>query len=296
MWLPLQLASVVCWAIVSIIDSVLVRHWVKHPLVLGWSQSCFSLLFLFGLATVFEVKSSWISLLIFVGMISFLGDIVFWRALNVLDVSITNIAWALLSVFLTIGGFFLFQESWSLGEWMGVLLILGGVSFLSVSHQIGNTSWSLLLLPLLAFLNVPFYLTQKAALLSGEQLFPVFFWPIVGREMMFFSVPWFFRRYRQAVLSFVSHVDRLYHLLNAVVVTLFFAGMYLTTLAFMVGPVSLVSTVSNVQPFVILFIAWLAYHLVPSFAPRELLTAQSVQVKLLCFSVVFLGLALLAVG
>lgn len=296
MWLPLQLAAVVCWAIVSIIDSVLVRHWVKHPLVLGWSQSCFSLLFLLGLATVFEVQSAWITLLIFVGMISFLGDIIFWRALDVLDVSITNIAWALLSVFLTIGGFFLFQESWSLGELMGALLILGGVCVLSISHHIRSTSWSLFLLPLLALLNVPFYLTQKAALLSGEQVFPVFFWPILGREMMFFLVPWFFQPYRQAVFSFVSRADRHYHLLNAVVITLFFSGMYLTTFAFTVGPVSLVSTVSNVQPFVILIFAWFAYRLVPSAAPRELLTAQSVQVKLVSFSIVFLGLILLARG
>jgi len=34
----------------------------------------------------------------------------------------------------------------------------------------------------------------------------------------------------------------------------------------------------------------------PRYAPRELLTAQSVQVKLTSFVIVFVGLSLLAVG
>jgi len=54
--------------------------------------------------------------------------------------------------------------------------------------------------------------------------------------------------------------------------------------------------VGNVQPFFVIGQSWLIAKALPRYAPRELLTAQSVGVKLTSFAVVFVGLALLAMG
>lgn len=66
--------------------------------------------------------------------------------------------------------------------------------------------------------------------------------------------------------------------------------------AYEIGAISLVSIVANVQPFMVIGLAWFFMKLLPSRAPRELLTMQSVQIKFLSFTVVFAGLTLLAVG
>jgi hypothetical protein len=52
--------------------------------------------------------------------------------------------------------------------------------------------------------------------------------------------------------------------------------------------------VTNVQPFIILLLAYVLYRFLPRKAARELLTVQSLRVKIVSFSVVFAGLALIA--
>ena len=73
-----------------------------------------------------------------------------------------------------------------------------------------------------------------------------------------------------------------------------FAGSYVMTLAYEEGLASLVSVVANIQPFLTIFFAYTLVMITPRFAPRELLTAQSVGVKLVSFVIVFAGLAMLA--
>jgi len=70
--------------------------------------------------------------------------------------------------------------------------------------------------------------------------------------------------------------------------------MTLGIAAYEYGPVSLIMVVGNIQPFFVIFFAWMLTKLVPSKAPKELLTRQSVQIKLISFIIVFFGLALLA--
>jgi hypothetical protein len=68
---------------------------------------------------------------------------------------------------------------------------------------------------------------------------------------------------------------------------------YAGAFAYASGPLSLVVVVSNVQPFLVLAIAGFVVRFFPSKAAKELLTRQSVQLKLLCFFLAFIGLALL---
>lgn len=59
---------------------------------------------------------------------------------------------------------------------------------------------------------------------------------------------------------------------------------------------SLVSVVGNAQPFIVLFFAWLMVRIAPLSAPKELLTKQSVTVKIVSFTIVYSGLALIALA
>ena len=75
-----------------------------------------------------------------------------------------------------------------------------------------------------------------------------------------------------------------------------FTAGFLEALSLVYGHLSLVVITYNVQPFCVMFFAWLFARYAPAIAPKELLTTQSVQIKLISFAIVFFGLALLAVG
>lgn len=296
MWFILQILSVTFWAALNVIDSLMVKHYHKHPIVLGWNQSYFSLSYLLILALVFQPSVAWALPLLSVGVIAFFGDIVFWRALDRIDISVANIAWAILSLFLAIGGFVLFDERWTSFHTIGSILVIGGVSLLSTWQRRIDSVRSLWLLPLLALLYTPFYLVQKAALLGGASAFDAFFWTLAARESMFFCTPAFVPSFRSHIRAHRLKAPWSFYALNVLAVSLFFIAIYLTAQAFRYGPVSLVGMVGNVQPFIVLFFAWALTRIAPLSAARELLTKQSVAVKIVSFTIVFMGLALLALS
>ena len=295
MWLPLQLISTVFWAGVNILDSSIVAHYEKRPFVLQWYQSFFTLSLLGLLALLYGgLQSSWMLVLLLSGMSAYVGDALFFHMLDRIDISVVNIAWAIMTIFLAVAGYMLFGETWSLLQMAGVVLVLSGIFLLSSSHRKIAEPRSLLLFPLLAALHTPFYIAQKAAIMGGESVMVALFWPLLARELLAGGVPFLVPGRLKILLQVPSRRLLSFHVLNGAVVGLFFLGVYFTALSLQTGPVALVSVVGNTQPFVVLFLAWILWKIVPSFASRELLTLQAVRVKIVSFLVVFTGLALLA--
>src|SRR3989344_5763715 len=102
MWLLYTLLSTSMWALVNVLDSLIVRNYEKNPFVLMWCQSLFSIVFLALFPLFVHVEpSSWILSLMFFGATGFVGDLWFFRVLRYIDVSVSNVAWAILSIFLS---------------------------------------------------------------------------------------------------------------------------------------------------------------------------------------------------
>ncbi|MBI3331687.1 EamA family transporter [Candidatus Peregrinibacteria bacterium] len=296
MWIFLQLFSVSLWGWINVLDSLLVRHFEKRPPVMMWYQSLFTVSLLLCFAAFFDVQTNWAVLLALGGFISYLGDNVFFYTLNRIDVSVTNVAWSLLAVFLSTLGIVYLHESWSGQQWLGALLVFFGVLALSLWHRTIGRPRDLLLLPLLAALYVPYYFVQELALLRGESLFPVFFWPLFARELSAYTIGLCVSKIRVMVHSTPARFSPLFHVLNGAVIILFFTATYFTAKAYDVGPLSLVSVLGNVQPFFVLGFAGLVYVAMPRFAAKEILTMQSVGLKTVSFAAVFIGLALLGLA
>lgn len=294
MWFFLQIAAVGFWAAINVLDSLLVRRYRGTPVALMWNQSYFSVPLLAAVALTMKVGSSWALILFLVGVCGYAGDLVFFATLKRIDVSVTNIAWVILSVFLSAGGYAWFGERWSLTQTIGVLFVLISILFLSVWHKRVGSGAALLLLPALAAMYTPFYLVQKAALHAGEGIVPVFFWSLIGRELISLAIPLGIPSLRSIVIGTARRADAAFFAINAAVILLFFLATYFTTRAFLVGPLSLVAIVGNVQPFFVLLFACMTIRFFPSFAPKELTDSGSVAAKLACFLIAFLGLALLA--
>jgi drug/metabolite transporter (DMT)-like permease len=294
MWLTFILLSSLGWALVNVLDSLLVRHYEKHPVVLMWSQSLFSVVVLAILACFYDLHTSWWPLLFAMGLCAYLADLFFFWVLGHLDVSITNAAWPILSIFLSIAGFALFQESWTLLQATGSALILAGVFFLSFHHaESGSLLRTLGILLLLAALYIPTYVAKKAALLAGQDVVAVFFWLIIGRETIALLLPCLVPAYRKRIKHLVKVMDWKFFAIGGAVIACFLFGEFTGGLSYLYGPISLVSVVSNIQPFMVIGLAAFMAWVLPSYAPKELLSARSVRVKLVSFGIVFLGLALL---
>jgi drug/metabolite transporter (DMT)-like permease len=232
MWLLFGVLSTVSWALVNVLDSVLVHNYHKKPMVLMWSQSLISVVFLVVLGKFLAEPSPWIVWLLLFGMIGYLADLWFFYVLGHLDVSVANAAWAVLALTLSVTGFAVFHESWTIMQTAGSVLILGGAVVLSFWHQqVVSLKKSLWLLLTLGVVYLPFYVMKKIAIDAGEPPLTVFYWMVFGREVLSFTVPLFFKEVRASSISTIRS-GWSFMCINAIVIACFFAAEYFGAMAY----------------------------------------------------------------
>ncbi len=298
MWFPFAIGTVVCWALINVADSMLVRHFEHRPLVIAWNQSIFSMVFLAALPLFVAVAVPWPFLLLLLagGVAGFLGDLLYWRALSRVDVSVTNLMLAILAVLLGLWGMLAYAEVWTLPQVAGASAVLGGLVVFTAKAPGGIPLQSVGLLVAIAAAFLPFYIIQEHALTSGIPVMATYFWLLLGRETMFIVAGLAVPSARRGIREGFARQPVTYYLSNAFVIGLFLGATFFSVLAYESGPASLVTVVGNVQPFLVIILAWAAGRILPNRAPKELFTAQSVRIKLFSFSIVFTGLALLALS
>ena len=293
---PLTLLTAFLRAMINVGNSTLVARYHKTPWFLMWVQTCYSMLFLLGIAVTHPVLTPWAPILFSSAIIAYAGDLFFFRVLDQLDVSVINAAWAIEVIFMSIAGFFLFGESWTLQQWFGAVLVLFGVFILSFFHVHISLRRTLFLLTALAALYTPVFIAKKAAMFAGQNILPVVFWLILGRDLLAFLSPLVIRSQRSMLLSTLPTCRLSFFLISALMIICFYLAEYIGARALSVGSVSLISVVGNVQPFFVLLLAGLVFHIRPSLAPKELFTIRSTSIKCVSFLIAFLGLALLALS
>jgi drug/metabolite transporter (DMT)-like permease len=293
MWILFVLLSTFAWALVNTLNSVLVHHHIKSPIVLTWTQSLIGAPILLFIAINFDVNSSWIPTLVFFGITAYAADLWFFYVLEHVDVSVLNASWSILSILLSFAGFLFLNETWTIYQSLGTILIIGGTLILSFNHKHVNVKYTVGLFLVLALLYTPYYLVKKLAVEDGQTELSVFFWLLLGREILSISLPIFSTTIRKSAISIIRS-NRPFLMICMLITCLYFAAEYFGVLAYANGPLSLVSIVINTQPFAVMVIAAIYTALSPNKAPKELLTRQSINVKIVSFLVVFIGLLLIA--
>ena len=295
MWLLFGLLASFLWVLSDVTNSIIVHHHERNPLVIAWYQSIVEIAILILVAWNFDVASSWSVPLMLSGMSSYGAYLFLLWLFHRIDVSVINAAWAFLSILAAIGGFFFFGERWSAMQFAGMALIVSAVFLLSYWHKHVSVFRTVSYLFLLGFLYVPMLLVQKGALLAGHQIIAVFFWVLCGHAAAMFIVPFFFGRCRRDIRNGRGLRSRLFYFLNVFSVLGSVLGFFCITIAFESGYASLVGMTENAQPFFAIVVAWIATRFFPHSAPKELLTAQSIGIKIVSFLIVFAGLGMLAV-
>jgi len=296
MWLIYAIISVFFFAATNIFDSLFMNKYEKRPVVYLFHAALLMMMLLVPFAFFWDVRSDWMVLLVITTCIAYIGDLFYFYVLGRVDVSVTSAYSAVLAVFVSMGGFLLFDERWSLSQGVGAVLILGGILLLSYWHKHVSILRTVGLFSAVAIFIAPVILVEKAALSAGESAITVIYWVIMGRNLPNLLVPILRAEWREGIRTLPQRVHPEFYFLVLSAILVWFSGMYAAARAFELGLVSLASIVGNVQPFFVIFLAWMVLKLFPQYAPRELLTAQSVRVKLVSFGIVFVGLGLLAVG
>ena len=288
--------SALCWAVINVGNSVIVARFTKSPWVINWTQTFFSTVMLAVIACFVDVRTPWIPVLIPVAIVAYAGDVFFLWVLDRLDISVVNAAWAVLAMFMSAAGFLLFNESWTSMQAVGAGFVLIGVLLISFFNARRDLCKTLLMLTTLAALYVPDYVARKAALNAGEQLLPLVFWLIAGRDVTAFVWPALIPNRRRMLISQIPWNRPGFFGLSLCVILAFYMAEYFLASAYAVGPVSLISVTGNIQPFFVIFLSWIVARTLPAFAPREKFSVRVTGMRLASFLIVFFGLALLGQG
>lgn len=72
-----------------------------------------SLVMLLLMAVFVDIRTPWMWWIALAGITGWIGDLVFYRTIRELDVSVANIGWSIMAIVMGIAGFFLFDERWS---------------------------------------------------------------------------------------------------------------------------------------------------------------------------------------
>lgn len=295
MWLAYVLGSAICWSGINVLGSVLLHRYEQRISVLGWHLSAVSAVLLFGIALFFSLPREHLSLLLMAGVTSYGADYYYYVVLKRVEVSLSNLAWAMLSILLAILGIVVFGEQFSQFQLIGIACVLTAVMLLVRQPRL-LTGQAVGWLMLLALSYLPFYAVQKYTLAQGAAWLGVFFWPMLARESCFLIVPLLRSSSRRDILTSFRSRPAPYFIGVVLTITLFFLASLGSVLAYQTGPLYLVSITGNIQPFLVLFLAALVSRMAPNLAPYEQTTWADLRAKALAFVIVFSGLAFMAVN
>lgn len=295
MWFVYAMLANVLWSFTDVLMSMIVHRVHKDPIVLGFFLGCADLLLLAVLAVYQLPALGHLPLLLLGSVFAYLGMLSFFTVLSYVDVSVSSAAWVFMSIGIALGGVVLFGEAWSALQSIGAILSVCGVLILTFWHKHISTMRTCVILAVPGFMFVPHFLINEYVLLSELSAYTVFFWNILFYGLFAVIAPILIPRHRKSIhqLSAKAHLPFCLLILFRAVITM--VATYTVVLAYDTGYASLVGIAENGQPFFLMFFAWLATLFFPKYAPKELLTTQSIAVKVVSFIVVFTGLSLLVI-
>lgn len=296
MWFVYAMLANVLWSLTDVLMSCIVHRVHKDPIVLGFFLGCANLGFLTLLYLYRVPEVTHIGLLILGAVFAYLGMISFFTSLLHVDVSVSSVTWVFMSIGIAAGGMFLFGETWSGLQSLGAMLSICGIFMLSFWHKHVSLLRTCCILALPGLLFVPHFLINEYVLLSGVSSYTVFFWNICFYGVFTISVPVVIPRYRRIVTGFFTKARLPFYGLIVLRAVFTMMATYMVVKAYDTGYASLVGIAENGQPFFLMLFAWIATRIAPKYAPKELLTAQSVGIKIASFCIVFTGMGLLALG
>ncbi len=295
MWFLYVMIGNVLWSVSDVVGSMIMNRMERSSILVAWFFSILQFLLLGMLYFLLPIQPVWTVAFAVTGLCSYIASLLYMRLLQDVDVSISSISWVFLSLGIALGSVMLFGDRWTLLQALGAVLSVSGSLWLALWHKRVSRFATLILIIATGLFYVPSFLLQKAAYLHGVSVANVFFWQLLFFDSFAFIIPLIIPSHRKHILPFLGTVRPFFVVFIIAWVLMSMLAFIATTNAFMVGDASLVAIAENGQPFFIMLFAWIATFLSPKYAPKEILTAQTMPVKIVSFFIVFIGLTLLAI-
>lgn len=262
-WLILSFAAASAWALVNLLDKILVidkipSQWGRLILdSLVGLVTCVAFA-IFGLVASASLETILICLL--AGVLLYGFNYAYYRALETADVTVTSALMQTIPIFSAFWGFLFFDEIFGFPIYLGVFLAVLGAVFVNIEADSqdnrtifrGKNFKALIRFILPGILIISFnYVLQKYALQFTDN-WTVFFWGRIGAFILTGTVYIFSRRIQREFNQIIKSVE--FRTLGMVsgVEWLNLLGIFLIISAYSEGPITLVSTAAAIQPIIVI--------------------------------------------
>jgi drug/metabolite transporter (DMT)-like permease len=291
-WVAFTLFAVFLWSINSILAKYVLKNYIKQPMMMLSLFPFFNLFFAF-LVWVFQpvvIPSTEILFLSLTsGFLYFLAMFFFMKSLSVEEVSRVRALFSSHSILVLLLSSFFISEIFTPEKYLGIFLIVFGSIFISIKKGTKIELSKALGFMLLAIIFEAFHLVSQKVVLNNLNYWSTFFWVRMGT---LFSIPILFTQFN----SFIKIVKKtpltaIYLSLREI---LSGSGVYLSVIAYSLGPVSLVSALIQVEPLVVLFMVIFLSIFKPKILKEEL-KSSILLLKIISIAMIVAGAILITI-
>lgn len=277
-WLIFSLAAALIWAVVNILDKIVVSRYIDKVVVYVVFTGLTSLLGI-GLSLFFEVEilsAPYLILAILTGILYQAYTYLFFRALQISDASSVANMLLLVPMFSVIVGRFFFGELFQAWTYVGIFLVLIGVlcasweanSSSGLGLKKGRLTPALALMTLSAVLTTVDYSLQKAVLMITSET-TLFLWSRVG---VFLATILILAMFRSVVPSMRHAIKSIPRIIIPVVLfnsVIDMVATFALMAAYAVGPLGLATTSVSTQPVFVLLLVIVLNRIIPKLVPSK---------------------------
>lgn len=290
-WVLLSILAAMVFAIVNIIDKYVLTKWVKKPVVLLIVYIIFGIIasvIIFLIHGFYLLSNINIFLAFISGIIVTSGTLLYFKALKMDEVSRLIPIFHLTPLFVLFLATIFLEEFFTPLKYFGIFLLLVGAFLISSKNlkkfRISKASWIILIAALLYAIN---YVIIKY-LLGFADFWTVFSYTKIGA--IFVLIPILFFSFKDFKYILKKKPKALYIMSLAETLTL--GGILLITIAISISYVTLVNTLSNLQPFFVFLFATMLSIFFPKFL-KEKIGKSKLIVKFIAIIILFIGTILI---
>lgn len=291
LWAIFSILAGFLWAVVNIIDKVVLSKFVKNPLVPIFFLGIFGIIsaaFIYVFNGFSYLSNVNILLALLSGIFYMSMSIFYFKALKIEEASRISPLFLISPIFIMFLAYFLLGEKLSIYGYAGTILTLTGAILISIKKfkfSLGRAFWYMML----SNISIAVSSILLKYLLGFADYWTIFSYNRIGG--IFVLIPLTYFVFPDLTNSIKKHGFKFISAVSLAELTNLMAVLSIT-IATSLGPVTLVSVLSSLQPFFVLKIAIGLSLFTPSIL-KEKISKSIVLLKLIAISIMFVGVYLI---
>lgn len=292
MWIILAISSAALFAVVNIIDKIVLEKWVKDPLVPTIITGFINLIvgfIIFALLGSSSLSLTNIALAFLAGFLGHVSIIIFFRAAKSEEISRIIPLFYLEPLFILVIAAIFLGEIFTPIKYLGILMLVFGAVLISLKNfkkiRFGKSFWLMILSAII--LSIVAVLIKY--LLGYADFWTIFAYSRFG--VIFALIPVLYLSYQNLLNTLKLHGKKVLVVMS-LSETLSIAAMLLSIAAVSIGYVTLVTALGSVQPSIVLLFSIILSIVYPKVFEEELKKSIITQ-KIIAVLFIFIGAILI---